>query len=56
MDHKPPPTLQEFVETFNKYLDDIGCMNNPKVFIGSHNIVGEIYIRNDDPLELILMD
>lgn len=51
MNYENPPTLKEFAETFNEYLNDIGCMNNPDGFIGSHNIVGDIDIRNDDPNE-----
>ena len=49
MDYTREPTLKEFAETFNQYLDDIGCMDNDEGYIGSHKIVGTIRLYNVDP-------
>lgn len=52
MEPDKPPTLKEFAETFNSYLNDIGCMDNPEGWIASHKIVAGIRVydidENDD--------
>ena len=48
MNFDKPPTLKEFSYYFNKYLDDIGCANNPEGYIASHKIVGGIRVYDED--------
>lgn len=52
MDWKKEPKLKEFAETFADYLNDVGCMDNPEGWMGSHKIVSRIRIEctdeNDD--------
>jgi hypothetical protein len=48
MEFDKPPTLKEFAETFNAYLNDIGCMDNPEGWIASHKIVGGIRVYDID--------
>ena len=50
MDFDKEPTLKEFSEVFNKYLNDVGCMDSEKGWIGSHKIVGDVrvYITDED--------
>lgn len=48
MDFDKPPTLKEFAEVFNRYLEYIGCMDNEQGYMGSHNIVSEIRVYDID--------
>lgn len=52
MEFAKPPTLKEFSEVFNRYLDYIGCMDNEEGYMGSQKIVSEIRVydidENDD--------
>jgi hypothetical protein len=52
MDWEKEPKLKEFAETFTDYLKDVGCMDNPEGWMGSHKIVSRIRIEctdgNDD--------
>lgn len=48
MEFEKEPTLKEFADTFNEYLNDIGCMDNPEGWIASHKIVGGIRVYDID--------
>lgn len=52
MDFDKHPTLKEFADGFNKYLDYVGCMDNEEGYMGSHKIISEVRIydidENDD--------
>ena len=48
MDWDKEPKLKEFAETFEQYLDDVGCMDNPDGWMGSHKIVSRIRIEMED--------
>ena len=49
MDWDKQPTLKDFANAFADYLNDIGCMDNPAGWMGSHKIVSDIRVRIDDP-------
>ena len=44
MDWDKEPKLKEFAETFADYLKDVGCMDNPEGWMGSHEIVSRINV------------
>jgi len=52
MDWKKEPKLKEFAEAFADYLKEVGCMDNPEGWMGSHKIVSDIRVEcvdeNDD--------
>lgn len=48
MDWNKPPTLKQFVDTFQEYLQDVG-LKGPEGHIASHKIVGGIRVFIDDP-------
>ena len=48
MDWDKEPTLREFANKFQDYLNDIGCMDNEAGWIGSHHIIGGIRIETED--------
>ena len=48
MDWDKEPKLKEFAETFADYLNDVGCMDNPDGWMGSHKIVSDIRVEMED--------
>jgi hypothetical protein len=48
MDWDKEPKLKEFAEAFADYLNDVGCMDNPDGWMGSHKIVSRINILCED--------
>ena len=51
MNFDKAPSLKEFAEVFNRYLNDVGCINNPEGYIASHKIVGKIGVVIDNELD-----
>jgi hypothetical protein len=48
MEWDKEPKLKEFAEEFARYLNDVGCMDNPDGWMGSHKIVSRINILCED--------
>ena len=48
MDWNKPPTLKQFVDTFQSYLADIG-IKGPEGYIAAHKIEGHIHVYSNDP-------
>ena len=48
MQFSKAPSLKEFAEIFNLYLNDVGCADNAEGWIASHKIVGGIRVVVDD--------